>query len=143
MEVRNTLLEVRYGGHGDITESNVVWSMKKYLPNCTSPVIYKNVMYVVKEGGILTAIDPKTGKMLKQGRLMGALDLYYASRVAAADKVYLLSQQVKATVVKAGADWEILAVNDLEDDAVATPAIVDDRLYIRTRGTLYCFAGTD
>jgi outer membrane protein assembly factor BamB len=99
---------------------------------------------VRSEGGRHSdSIDPKTGKMLKQGRLMGALDLYYASPVAAADKVYLLSQQVKATVVKAGADWEILAVNDLEDDAVATPAIVDDRLYIRTRGTLYCFAGTD
>ena len=63
--------------------------------------------------------------------------------MAATDKVYPLSQQGKATVIKAGADWEILAVNDLEDDAVAMPAIVDDRLYIRARGTLYCFAGTN
>ena len=70
MEARNTLLAVRSGGHGDLTENDVLWSMKKYLPNCTSPVIYENVMYVVKEGGILTAIDPKTGKMLKQGRVL-------------------------------------------------------------------------
>jgi hypothetical protein len=49
----------------------------------------------------------------------------------------------EASVVQAGADWEILAVNDLEEDTVATPAIADDRLYIRTRGTLYCFIDTD
>jgi outer membrane protein assembly factor BamB len=85
------------------------------------------------------ALDPKTGKILKQGRLRGALDEYYASPVGAAGKVFLLSQQGKVTVVKAGADWEILAVNDLDDEAYAT-AIVDEKLYVRTRGTLYCFA---
>jgi outer membrane protein assembly factor BamB len=95
---------------------------------------------MVKEGGILTALDPKTGQILKQARLTGALDDYYASPVGAAGKVFLLSQQGKATVIQAGANWEILASNDLEEDAYATPAIVDDKLYIRTRGTLYCFA---
>ena len=58
----------------------------------------------------------------------------------AAGKVFLLSQQGKATVIKAGADWEILAVNDLEDDTFATPAIFDNKLYLRTRGMLYCFS---
>ena len=140
MAARNILMAIRHGGHGDLTETNVVWSMKKSLPNCTSPLIYDGIMYVVKEGGILTALDPKTGKILKQGRLTGALDLYYASPVAAAGKIYLLSHEGKATVVKSGADWEILAVNDLEEDIIATPAIVGDKLYIRTRGTLYCFA---
>jgi outer membrane protein assembly factor BamB len=98
------------------------------------------VLYVVKEGGILTALNPKTGEILKQGRLKGALDDYYASPVGAAGKVFLLSQQGKATVIRAGGDWEILASNDLEDETYATPAIVDDKLYIRTRRTLYCFA---
>ena len=138
-DVRNTLLAVRYGGRGDLTQTNVVWSMKKFLPNCTSPLIYRGVMYVVKEGGILTALDPRTGEILKQGRLTGALDLYYASPVAAAGKVFLVSQQGKATVIKAGAGWEILAVNDLEEDTVATPAIADNRIYFRTSTTLFCF----
>jgi outer membrane protein assembly factor BamB len=97
-------------------------------------------MYLIKEGGILTALDPKTGAILKQERLTGALDEYYASPVGAAGKVFLASQQGKVTVVKAGAGWEILAVNDLDDDVYATPAIVDDKLYVRTHGTLYCFA---
>jgi outer membrane protein assembly factor BamB len=137
---RSNLLAIRHGGHGDLTDTNVIWSMQKYLPSCTSPLIYQGVMYVVKEGGILTALDPKTGKILKQGRLTGALDNYYASPVGAAGKVFLLSQQGKVTVVKAGPDWEILSVNDLDDDSYATPAIVGDKLYIRTRGMLYCFA---
>jgi len=114
--------------------------MQKFLPNCPSPLIYQGVMYLVKDGGILTALDPKTGRILKQGRLAGALDTYYASPVGAAGKVFLLSQQGKATVIKAGADWEILAVNDLDDETFATPAILDDKLYLRTRGMLYCFS---
>ena len=64
----------------------------------------------------------------------------YASPVRGGGKVFLLSQQGKATVIKAGAEWEILNVNDLDEMAYATPAIVDDNLYVRTRGKLYCFA---
>src|SRR5262249_17041199 len=94
---RNSLIAIRYGGHGDRTGTNVMWSMQKFLPNCPSPLIYQGVMYLVKDGGILTALDPKTGRILKQGRLPGALDTYYASPVAACGKVFLLSQQGKAT----------------------------------------------
>lgn len=139
MEARNILMAIRYGGRGDLT-GNVLWTMKKFLPNCTSPLIYQGVLYIVKEGGILTALDPKTGAILKQGRLPGALDLYYASPVGAAGKIYLVSEQGKATVLKAGAEWEVLATNDLDDSVIATPAIAGNRLYVRTRGTLYCFA---
>ena len=114
--------------------------MQKFLPNCPSPLVYQGVLYLFKDGGILTALDPKTGKMLKQGRLLGALGTYYASPVAAAGKVFLTSQEGKLTVIKPGADWEILAVNDLGDEAYATPAIVDNKLYVRTRGMLYCFS---
>jgi outer membrane protein assembly factor BamB len=139
MDARNTLLAVRHGGQGDLTNTNVVWSLKKFLPNCTSPLIYQGIMYIVKEGGILTAVNPKTGEILKQARLNGALDLYYASPVAADGKVFVVSEQGKVTVVKAGAEWEILALNDLQEEVIATPAISGDRLFIRTRGALYCF----
>jgi outer membrane protein assembly factor BamB len=136
---KSNLVAIRHGGHGDLTDSNVIWSMQKYLSCCTSPLVYQGVVYVVKSGGILTALDAKTGHILKQGRLKGALEEYYASPVGAAGKVFFLSQQGKVTVVKAGADWEILAVNDLDDDSFATPAIADDKLFVRTHGMLYCF----
>jgi outer membrane protein assembly factor BamB len=137
---RNSVMAIRHGGRGDVTSTNILWTMPKFVPRCTSPLLYEGVLYLVKEGGILTTLDPKTGKILKQGRLNGALDDYYASPVGAGGKVLLLSQQGKATVIKAGASWETLAVNDLDDIVYATPGIVDDNLYIRTRSMLYCFA---
>jgi hypothetical protein len=54
--------------------------------------------------------------------------------------VFTISQGGKATVLKAGVNWEILATNDLGDEAYATPAIIRDRIYIRTNSALYCFA---
>ncbi|PYV14998.1 MAG: pyrrolo-quinoline quinone, partial [Acidobacteria bacterium] len=117
----------------------VVWRMQKFLPNVPSPLLYRGVLYLVKDGGIVTSLDPPTGRILKQGRLAGAVDTYYSSPVAGADKVYLISQAGKASVLRAGAEWEVLALNDLEDECYATPAIADNRLYVRTRGALYCF----
>lgn len=136
---RNRLLAVRAGGRGDVTNTSVIWSMQKFLPNCPAPLLYQGILYLVKDGGILTAVDAKTGEMLKQGRLPGALDTYYASPVAGAGKVYLLSQTGKLTVVKAGRDWEVLATNDMDEECFSTPAPVDNRLYVRTRSALYSF----
>ena len=138
---RNRLVAVKGGGRGDITESHVVWSMQKFLPNPPSPLVHDGILYLIKDGGILTAVEAATGKILKQGRLNGALDTYYASPVLARGKLYLLSQQGKAVVVKAGADWEVLAVHDMDEEVYATPAVVGGRLYLRTKSTFYCFGG--
>ena len=138
---RSSLVAVRHGGRGNLTDTgNVVWRLKRFLPNIPSPLLYKGVLYLVKDGGILTTLDPKTGEILKQGRLKDALDKYYSSPVGADGKVYLISQSGKATILRAGGQWEILASHDFEDEVFATPAIVDNRLYIRTRNTLYCLA---
>jgi len=102
-------------------------------------LLYKDVLYLMKEGGAFTALDASTGKVLKQARLQGALGDYFASPVAADDKVFTVSHEGKVTVLKPGGDWEILAINDLNDECNATPAVADGRLYIRTRNTLYCF----
>jgi outer membrane protein assembly factor BamB len=140
---RNGLFAIRPGGRGDLTKTNVLWSYFKSLPNVSSPVLYKDVIYLVKDGGILTSLDCKTGQVLKQARLQGALDQYFASPVAADDKVFLVSESGKITVVKAGPDWEILALNDIREDSYATPAIANGRLYVRTTAALYCFGNLD
>jgi len=72
--------------------------------------------------------------------MTGALDGYYSSPVGADDKVYMISQGGKVSVLRAGGNWEVLAVNDLEDEIYATPAIADGKIYLRTLNTLYCFA---
>ena len=133
------LTAVRLGGKGDLTMTNVAWSMKKSYPNIPAPLVYRGVMYLMKEGGILSSVDPVTGEVLKMGRTPEALEDYYASPVAADGKVFLLSASGKVTVLKAGAQWEILAVNDVADEAWATPAIAGNNLYIRTRNALHSF----
>lgn len=137
---RNALLAVRTGARGDLTTSpNLLWRMQKFLPNVPSPLLYQGVLYLIKDGGILTAVHPKTGEIVKQGRLPGALGTYYSSPVAGAGHVYLISQAGVMTVLKAGNSWEIVATSDFEDEVYATPAIAGDSIYVRTRGALYCF----
>ena len=136
---RNALLAIRLGGRGDLTESAIVWAYRKALPNVPSPLLYRNVLYLVKDGGILTSLDPESGAVSKQGRLPGALGRYWASPVAADGKVYVASEEGRVTVLRAGAEWDVLSTNDLGDDVFATPAIEPGRIYVRTRQALYCF----
>jgi len=136
---QNSFIAIRAGGRGDVTDSRVLWRFRKALPNVPSPLLYQNVLYLVRDGGILTSLNPKTGEPYKQERLRGALDRYWSSPVAGDGKVYVLSEAGKLTVLKATPDWEILATNDLDDVCFATPAIADSRLFVRTRSALYCF----
>lgn len=87
----------------------------------------------------MTSMNPETGEVFKQARLNGALDQYFASPVAADGKLYAVSQTGHVVVLKAGSDWEILAVNDLGEECFATPAIANGELLIRSRSALYCF----
>jgi outer membrane protein assembly factor BamB len=140
----NSLLAVSVGeeniGQRQSPVSRIKWRVTKSLPDVPSVLLYKEVIYLIKKGGILTTLDTETGEILKQERLRGALDSYFASPVAAEGKVYFVSETGKVTVVKAGGnDWEILAVNDLGEECYATPAIADGRIYIRTRSSLYSF----
>lgn len=134
------LTAVRFGGQGDLTSTNVAWQLKKSYPNIPAPLVYRGVMYLMKEGGIVSTVDPVSGEILKMGRTPEALEEYYASPVAADGKVYLVSASGKVTVLKAGAQWEILAMNELDEEVWATPAIAGRNLYIRTRNALYSFA---
>jgi outer membrane protein assembly factor BamB len=93
----------------------------------------------VRNGGILSSYHPATGEKLKEERLKDALGEYYASPVAAGGKLYLVSKEGKLKVVKAGAQWEAEASVDLNEQVIATPAVVNGRLYVRTAQATYCF----
>jgi outer membrane protein assembly factor BamB len=126
-------------GQGDLTSSNVVWRLQKGYPGIPAPLIYHGVMYLMKEGGMVSSIDPANGQVLKQGRTPEALEEYFASPVAADGKIFVVSAGGKVTVLKAGAQWEVLSTNDLGEEVWATPAIAGGNLYIRTRNALYSF----
>ena len=143
LAARNGLMAIRLGGQGDLTESNVAWTYRRALPNVPSPLLYRDVVYLVKDGGILTTLNPQTGTAYKQGRLNEALGRYWASPVAADGKIYVVNEDGLVTVLKASGDWEILATNDLGDETFATAAIAPGRIYFRTRGALLCVGKSD
>ena len=124
---------------GKVDPASVVWRAKKNLPYIPAPLLYKDVFYLVKKGGIITSLDPATGRVLKEGRTPDALGDYYASPIAAEDKVFLASVDGKVTVLKAGGEWQVLGVNDIGEAIHATPALGGGRIYVRTRGAVYCF----
>ena len=123
---------------GRLAPGAVRWRFQKNLPFIPAPLLYQDVYYMVRDGGIVTALDAATGRLLKQGRSKDALGDYYASPVAADGKVFLASGDGKITVLRAGGQWEVLAVNDLGDEIRATPALSQGRIYVRTKGSVYC-----
>ena len=127
------------GLSGKVDPNAAAWRFKKNLPFVPTPVVYDGLLYMVKAGGIVTAIDPATGQATKEGRSKDAPGDYTASPIAADGKVFLASVNGKVTVLKAGREWDVLGVNDLGDEIHATPALSGGRIYVRTRGTLYCF----
>jgi outer membrane protein assembly factor BamB len=139
------LLAVRLESEGSATGGQSVsphelWRYDKgFAGVIPSPLLYDGVLYVIKNGGILTAFDPITGAVLKAGRVKGALGGYSASPVAAEGKIFIVSEEGKLSVLRAGRDWDVLAVNDLSEGSFATPALSAGRIYVRTDEALYCF----
>ncbi len=124
---------------GRLQPAAVQWRFKKNLPFIPAPLLYNDVYYMVRDGGIVTSLNPATGQLIKEGRTREALGEYYASPVAADNKVFLASGEGKITVLKASGEWEVLGVNDLADEIRATPALSQGRIFVRTHGFLYCF----
>lgn len=137
----NTTMAIRLdpAARGDITDTHVLWSHQRFVPQVPSPLAAGGLLFTIKDGGILTSMDAATGQIRKSARVPGAIDPYYASPVAADGKLYLVSEHGKVAVTTLTADWEVLAVNDLGEPAYATPAIQPGRLFLRTAAALYCF----
>lgn len=135
---RNAVLAIRPGGTGDVTTQNVIWESDKFVPFCSSPLACNGLVFTIKDGGIATSYDAKSGALLKTKRIAGNGN-YYASPVAADGRVYLFDQRGKLSVIEAVGDWKDLWTAEFGEDVYATPAIIGDRIYVRTVGNLYCF----
>jgi outer membrane protein assembly factor BamB len=139
---RNGVLAVKLGGRGDVTDTHVLWRFEKSLPDVPTPLVYDGVVFLVRSGGIATTLDAKTGKVIKQGRLTGAMEDYYASPIGVDGKLYVASEHGKVVVLRAAGDWEVLAINEFDSGIFATPAIGDGQMYIRTRYALYAIGSS-
>ncbi len=139
----NGMLAIRLGGRGDMTESSLVWHYRRSVPQLPSPLLYKNVLYMINDGGTVTTFKPDTGEVIQTGRLRGAGTHFFASPVAADDKVFIISRRGKVTILKPDGSLDVAASCDLREDCYATPAIADGKVYLRTVNTLYCFGQAD
>jgi outer membrane protein assembly factor BamB len=140
---RNSTFAVKPGGSGDITKTHVLWKKTKGLPYVASAIAYRGQYVMVKDGGIVTAYDAKTGDEIYVQERAIAGGKYYASPVAANGNIYFTSlEDGVITVLKGGVDKPDVVVTNpkLGERTSATPAIADDTMYVRTAGHLYAFA---
>ena len=135
----NAALAIKMGGKGDISSTHVLWRYDKSLPDVAGVLNYRDVLYLIRNGGILQTLEAPTGKMIRQGRLPQAVDEYYASPVAGDGKVYMISLNGNVTVLEAGGNWGIASSADFGEEVFATPAIADGRIWVRTATALYAF----
>ena len=132
------LLSIEFGGEGNVTETHVRILGKKNLPEVPSPLVHQGRIYMIKNGGIITCLDSTSGEKLYRKRI-SASGSYYASPIAVGDHIYLTSRQGVVTVLRASDTLDVLAENDLSEKIMATPAVADNTLYLRTGSHLYAF----
>ena len=136
----NVLVAVKPGGKGELSEDAVAWKQTRGLPYVPSPLHYRGRVYLVKDGGMASSFDAKTGKVFYQQERLNAASSFYASPVAADGRIYFTSLNGKVVVVEAGGDApKVLHSVEFGERISATPAPVENALYVRTTTALYAF----
>jgi outer membrane protein assembly factor BamB len=130
------LLAVRADGSGDVTATHIDWTSNKNVPTRPAPLLIDNLLYLVSDKGFASCIEAKTGKLVHSARL-GDSSNFSASPVFADGRLYFASQEGATYVVEAGPELKVLAVNELKEGCMATPAIAGKALFLRTKTDLY------
>ncbi|MCX7409822.1 MAG: PQQ-binding-like beta-propeller repeat protein [Planctomycetales bacterium] len=128
-------MAVKLGGSGDVLDTHVVWRNERAMPYIPSPLLVGDFLHVISDTGIYTCLDPKTGESLYTGRKLKAVN---SSPVAVADRVYFFEDSGTCTVIKNGANFEVIATNEIDETVYATPAISSGNLFVRTETHLVC-----
>src|SRR5215210_495530 len=137
---------IRPGGNGNLTlkdgkESSdfIAWSKQRGGPYMPTPIVYGDLLYTCSNQGVLTAYNAKTGERVYQERLGGTGGAFTASPVASDGKLYFSSEDGDVFVVKAGPKYEFLSKNPVGEVMMATPAISDGLVIVRTISHLFAF----
>ena len=139
----NALHAIRlHQAKGDITGSPAIaWQYERDTPYVPSLLLYGDLLYFFKKNdSILSCLDAKTGKVLYGPQRLEGVNGMYASPVGAANRIYMAGRNGATMVVKHGSTFEVLATNVLDDGFDASPAVVDQELYLRGQQHLYCIA---
>ena len=128
------MLAVRPDGAGDVTKSHVAWKLTRGAPLTPSPIIVGEEFYMLNDAGILSCLDARTGTVIWQQRLGGT---YSASPVFADGRLYFLAEQGVTTVIAPGKEFRRLATNPLDGGLLASMAVSNGSLFLRTDSHLY------
>jgi outer membrane protein assembly factor BamB len=137
---QNAMLAIKPVGQGQQGDSAVIWKYGRGVPYVSTPLLSKGILWMVKEGGIVTKLDAGSGQMLQEERVPG-FGNYFASPVAGDGKVYFSSESGTVSVVADEPGWRVISSRDLHEKIYATPVLQGGRLYLRTEQGLYCFQG--
>lgn len=135
------IFALKPSGPGELTTNHVTWRHKKGVASVSSPLFYRGRVYVAQDGGRVSCFNAKTGEKFYEQERLTAEGEYYASPIAANGYVYFSSGKGAVTVVEAGDTLQIKARNSLGEPIHATPAIVDNKFYVRTAERLWAFGG--
>lgn len=140
----DALVAIRYrGARGDITGTPaVLWSYDgKGTPYVPSPVLHDGNLYFLSNyRAQLSCVDARSGKAHYSRERVPGLQDVYASLVAAGGRIYIVGRDGQTAVIAPGPELEVLAVNELDDEFDASPAIVGDEIFLRGHKRLYCIA---
>lgn len=133
------LMAIKLGGKGDLTGTGaVLWENKRANSYTPSPVLYEDRLYFVSDNGLLSCLNATTGAVLYQQRLPNPYN-FKASPVGANGKLYLSTEEGDVLVMKMGDQFEVVTINRMPDEVfIASPAIVDGNLYLRSQRSLFC-----
>ncbi len=132
-----TLMAVRADGRGDVTRSHVAWRLQRGAPLTPSPLLVGDELYIVTDFGIATCVDAATGDIHWQERLGGN---HSASPVFADGRIYFQNEDGVTRVIAPGTDFRLLATNELDGSTLASMAVANGAIFIRTGSHLYRIA---
>ncbi len=131
---RPELYAIKPGGTGDVTASHVAWKITKDMPATASLLLVEDLLYMANDQGWALCVEAKTGQVVWREKLKGK---HSASPVYGAGRIYFFSEKGLATVMAPGRQYQCLAENPLNERMMASPAVVDQALVVRTQTQLY------
>ncbi|MFQ3651451.1 MAG: PQQ-binding-like beta-propeller repeat protein [Gemmataceae bacterium] len=132
-----SVLAIRPDGRGDVTPSHVVWKTHTRAPHTPSLLVVGDELYMVSDAGFASCLDARTGKVHWSQRLAGKG--YSASPIAVGDLIYFLSEDGVGTVIRAGTTFQSVATNRLGERTLASYAVLDNALFVRSETHLFRF----
>jgi len=132
------LWAVRVDGSGDVTDSHVVWTVIRGIPAKPSPILHDDLIFVIDDNGVASCLECASGDLVWKERIGGK---YSASPILVQGRILFGSHEGKVTVIDAGREFETIAENQLDGQIMASPAVVDGSIVLRTAEAMYRIAG--